>query len=174
LLKNATNQIGQKLSLFTVLKRTQNQAVVLIKDLHTNVTVKHVTRIGKSTDGKNRPLKIVLRCEEEKVNLMGNLAALRGVEKYVGISITEDLTQNERNAYKETKTTQTQNTSGEFLKKRIPTKEDPKTENNINIKELNRNNKKQGQYELKNNMSNGVIKNGLKNQEFYLLIYKPT
>jgi len=79
-------------------------------------------RIGKSTDGKNRPLKIVLGCEEEKVNLMGNLTALRGVEKYVGISITEDLTQDETmhtktlqaKQSKETKTTLTQNTSGEF------------------------------------------------------------
>ena len=64
-------------------------AVVLIEDLHTNVTIKHVIRIGKSTNGKNRPLKIVLGCEEEKINLMGNLTALRGIEKYVGISITE-------------------------------------------------------------------------------------
>jgi len=52
-------------------------------------------------DGKRRPLKIVLNNEEEKIKLMGNLPALQGIGKYKGVSITEDLTLDERQTFKE-------------------------------------------------------------------------
>lgn len=78
-----------------------NFVSTLIGDLYIKVTIKQVSRIGLTVEDKNRPIKIVLGCEEEKVKLMGNLSALRGIEKYKGISITEDLTQEERNTFKE-------------------------------------------------------------------------
>ena len=69
---------------------------------------------------------------------------------------------------KEITTILIQNTSGEFgiLKKWIPTKEDPKTENNLEFKKLN---KKQLHSDLQfdNDMSNRVKENGQIDLEFY-------
>ena len=58
-------------------------------------------RLGQATVGKCRPVKIVLSSEREKENLMANLSALKDNEFYNGVSITEDLTQTQRKAYKE-------------------------------------------------------------------------
>lgn len=85
--------------------RDKTFASTLIKDTHTNASIKQVIRIGVPNVGKNRPLKVILTNEEEKVKLMGNLPSLRGIETYKGISITEDLTQEERKTLKELATT---------------------------------------------------------------------
>lgn len=64
----------------------------LIKETHSNVTVKRVTRLGKTSTDRKRPILICLSSEDEKFNLLGNLPALKGNEKFSGVSITEDLT----------------------------------------------------------------------------------
>jgi len=63
--------------------RNEDQDIcsALIGDLHTNTTIKNITRIGKLVYGKYRPLNI---------KLMGNMPALQGV------SITDNLTMDER------------------------------------------------------------------------------
>ena len=86
-------------------ERDKSFASTLIKDTHTNASIKQVIRIGVPNVGKNQPLKVILTSEEEKVKLMGNLSSLRGIETYKGISITEDLTQEERKTFKELATT---------------------------------------------------------------------
>lgn len=72
----------------------------LVAILHVNVNIQRVSRIGKALNDKARPLLIVLKDEEEKFKLMGNLAALKGVARYQGVSISEDLTPDERDAFK--------------------------------------------------------------------------
>ena len=44
----------------------QKSVAGLIEDLHTNVTVKQVVRIGQPAYGKKRPIKISFESEEEK------------------------------------------------------------------------------------------------------------
>ena len=72
----------------------------LVDDLHVNVTIKWVSRIGAKIKGKTRPLLLGLENEEEKEKMLGNLKALKGIEKYKGISIMEDLTPEQRNTIK--------------------------------------------------------------------------
>ena len=72
----------------------------LINHLHVKVNVKRITRIGKKDGERDRPLMIILQSEDEKVKLMGNLSALKGNNVYSGISVTEDLTPEQRNIFK--------------------------------------------------------------------------
>ena len=76
----------------------------LIKDTHTRANIKRVTRLGKVTDGKKRPILITLEDEFEKWNLLGNLPVLKGNNSYKKISVTEDLTFEERKVFKELST----------------------------------------------------------------------
>ena len=73
----------------------------IVTDLHASVTVKSVSRIGKLTETSNRLILVNLGSEEEKFIFIGNLSALKGIQKYVGISVTEDLTSDDRKAYKQ-------------------------------------------------------------------------
>ena len=73
----------------------------LSKDIHSSITIKHIARLGEPNEGKNRPIKVTLDSEDEKFKLFGNLSALRGIEKYKGMCVTEDLTQQERKQFKE-------------------------------------------------------------------------
>ena len=72
----------------------------LVDDLHVQVPIKWVSRITK-TNGKARPLLLGLTNEEEKEKILGNLTSLKGIEKYKGISIMEDLTPDQRKTIKE-------------------------------------------------------------------------
>ena len=56
----------------------------LVDDLHVHVTIKWVSRIGAKIKGKTRPLLLGLENEEEKEKMIGNLKALKGIEKYKG------------------------------------------------------------------------------------------
>ena len=73
----------------------------LIEKLHVKVNIKRISRIGKSADGKNRPLIVTLNNEEEKMKVFGSLPALKGIDTYKGMSICEDLTPTQRQKYKE-------------------------------------------------------------------------
>jgi len=59
----------------------------LMKTTHSSVTIKRITRLGKTSNDL-----ICLLNEDEKFNLLGNLPALKGNEKFSGVSVTEDLT----------------------------------------------------------------------------------
>lgn len=59
-----------------------------------------VGRIGRMYQGKNRPLKIVLKNENEKKIVFKKLSLLKGNESFKGVSVTEDYTEAERNILK--------------------------------------------------------------------------
>lgn len=73
----------------------------LVKDTHTRATIKRVTRLGKPSQEKKRPLLVCLSTEKEKFSLLGNLSSLRSIQKYKEISVTEDLTPEERKRVRE-------------------------------------------------------------------------
>ena len=73
----------------------------LLKDVLYKAKTSYVGRIGKKTEGKSRPLKVAFKTEEEKRKLFSNLKAMKGVDKYKGISISDDYTIAERQMIKE-------------------------------------------------------------------------
>ena len=89
----------------------------LINDLHVRVSIKRAIRIGKPLAGKTRPILLALANESEKMNLLGNLQALKDMPIYKGISITEDLTPNQRKEFKElsSEAKQLNETDGSFI-----------------------------------------------------------
>ena len=64
-----------------------------------------VTRIGKRdehSESKRRPMKVILKDSDRKRSIMRNLSKLKEAdEKYKRVSVTNDLTTSEREAYKE-------------------------------------------------------------------------
>ena len=72
----------------------------LINDTHSRVAIKNVARLGKPSQEKKRPLLVCFSSEKEKTTLLGNLSSLKGMEKYMTVSITEDLTPDERKTLK--------------------------------------------------------------------------
>eukprot|EP00111_Clytia_hemisphaerica_P008921 TCONS_00026065-protein len=62
----------------------------LIKETNSNLTVKRVTRLGKTSADRKRPTLICLSSKDEKLNLLGNLLAFKGNDKFSRV-ITEDL-----------------------------------------------------------------------------------
>ena len=68
----------------------------LLKDLHTQIEIKRVSRIGTPKDEKIRPMLVALKNEDDKLKVLDSLWALRGKEKYKGVTVSEDLTQEQR------------------------------------------------------------------------------
>ena len=68
----------------------------LMTDLKIDDKTKNVIRIGKLQEEKNRPIKITLTNLADKENVMANLKNLKGIDKYKGISITNDYTLTQR------------------------------------------------------------------------------
>jgi len=72
-------------------------AMRLIEALHIGqIELKKVERIGQTTGGKMRPIKIEFKSEEEKLKVLTNLRKLKGNTLFDSIHITEDYTYNER------------------------------------------------------------------------------
>ena len=65
------------------------------------VKPKAIHRIGKQSDNKRRPIKVILNSELEKDRVMANLTNLKDKDIYKGMSISADYTINERNLLKE-------------------------------------------------------------------------
>ena len=69
----------------------------LIKDLQIGaVAIKQVERIGQKSSTNKRPIKLMFNSEEDKEKVLENLRNLKDNLIYKGISITNDLTYNER------------------------------------------------------------------------------
>ena len=68
----------------------------LSKDAGVDLNIKFLTRIGVKTEGKIRPIKVVLESGHERYLLLKNLINLREKPKFEQISIKEDLTPFER------------------------------------------------------------------------------
>lgn len=73
----------------------------LMTDLKIDDKTKNAIRIGKPQEEKNRPIKIFLTNLADKENVMANLKNLKGIDKYKGISITNDYTFTQRRIIKE-------------------------------------------------------------------------
>ena len=74
---------------------------MLVKDLHVKVKVTHLFKIEIKQVDKTRPIMVHLQSENDKIKFMGNWSALKGMEEYKGVSITEDLTPEQRKSFKE-------------------------------------------------------------------------
>ena len=72
----------------------------LVETLHVKVNIKRISSIGKEYENKIRPILVALGNEKEKFNLIGNLSVLKGQQNYVGVSVTEDLTPEQRKSFK--------------------------------------------------------------------------
>ena len=60
-----------------------------------------VARLGKANERKRRPIKLVMKCKEDKIKVLKNLNKLKGTEDELGkISITDDYTETEREEIK--------------------------------------------------------------------------
>ena len=68
----------------------------LIEDARVDLNIKFLMRIGKRTEEKIRPIKVVLESGHERYLLLKNLMNLREKPQYERISIKEDFTPFER------------------------------------------------------------------------------
>lgn len=72
-----------------------------VKEIRISVNIKRLARIGVADNNKTRPLLVGLNDAEEKRKIIGNLSVLRGNQTYKSISVTEDLTPQERKQFRE-------------------------------------------------------------------------
>lgn len=73
----------------------------LLKDISYKAVPDYIGRIGSKSEGKSRPLKVVFNTLHEKRNLFNNLKALKEVERYRNISVSDDYTIAERTIIRE-------------------------------------------------------------------------
>jgi len=76
--------------------RDENFVKSLLTDVANRSNPKYIGRIGLQSPGKFRPIKVAFETEEEKRKLFSHLSALKGLENYESVSITDDYTQAER------------------------------------------------------------------------------
>ena len=67
----------------------------------TRVEIKNVSRIGVAKNDNKRPIMVTLKSENDKLKILNNLRALHGLDKYKGVTISEDLTQEQRKDIKD-------------------------------------------------------------------------
>ena len=61
----------------------------LFKDLQVEtITIQQIERIGQNSDLQRRPIKLVLKSEEDKKRVFDNLKHLKDKNPYKGISVT--------------------------------------------------------------------------------------
>jgi len=80
--------------------RDENFVKSLLTDVANRSNPKYIGRIGLQSPGKFRPIKVAFETEEEKRKLFSHLSALKGLENYESVSITDDYTQAEREMIK--------------------------------------------------------------------------
>ena len=74
----------------------------ILEKLQVNAEAKSVTRLGQPNEKKMRVLKVVMKSEADKDNVMANLRRLKGTEDDFGkISVTSDYTRSERDKINE-------------------------------------------------------------------------
>ena len=74
----------------------------ILEKLNVNAEAKSITRLGQPNENKKRVLKIVMKSDAEKDNVMANLRRLKGTEGEFGkISVTSDYTSTEREKIRE-------------------------------------------------------------------------
>ena len=74
----------------------------LLNDVNVNTQLTYVSRVGKNSKGM-RPIKVAFKDSHIKYRFMKKLTVLKQHEKYVKLSITDDLTKMERDQIKEWK-----------------------------------------------------------------------
>ena len=74
----------------------------ILKRLGVKATAESVTRLGQPNDRKMRTLKIIMKTEKDKEEVMANLRKLKGTEEEFGkISVTPDYSSTEREKIRE-------------------------------------------------------------------------
>ena len=73
----------------------------MIQRICENVTLKSISRIGRSELNKKKPKNVVLNDKQDEEKILKNLQNLKGNTKYKDISITEDYAVSERQMIKE-------------------------------------------------------------------------
>ena len=73
----------------------------LVNKLHVKVNIKRSIRLGnESMTGKERPVLVTLTNEDEKLKVLNSLSVLKDDGDYKKVSVTEDLTPNQRDDIK--------------------------------------------------------------------------
>ena len=62
----------------------------LLRELEVNITHKNLFRIGKAGPGKNRQIKVLMKCVEDKEKITDILTRLKNAGQFKPISITDD------------------------------------------------------------------------------------
>jgi len=76
----------------------------LMNSVKLDIKPKSMSRIGKRSPEKNRPIKIAFKKEEDKLLVLQNLYRLKDDQFFSGVSITEDMTKQERDMVRRIKT----------------------------------------------------------------------
>ena len=72
-----------------------------LEAIDANVTPKQIIRLGKETTGRNRPLKVTMKCQEDKTAVMTSLNKLKNADESLrSISVRDDYTIEERQLIK--------------------------------------------------------------------------
>ena len=79
----------------------QEFAESLIQAVGSSALIKEVIRLGKRSEDRTRPMKVILNCEAARNEVLGNLTQLKNNDRYKGVSITEDYTLCERELIKD-------------------------------------------------------------------------
>lgn len=77
-------------------KNDKELIIKLLSTIQKGDILKAHIRLGSRNNDKKRPIKVVLKSESDKKNIMGNLRRLKGIEEFNGISIKPDYTIAER------------------------------------------------------------------------------
>lgn len=73
----------------------------LLGAIEVNVSPKQILRLGKESTGRNRPVKVILKCEDDKNKIMSSLNKLKNADESLrGISVRDDYTIEERQLIK--------------------------------------------------------------------------
>jgi uncharacterized coiled-coil protein SlyX len=72
-----------------------------LEEIEVNVTPKQILRLGQESAGRNRPLKVIMKCPEDKSAVMSSLNKLKNADAPLrGVSVRDDYTIEERQLIK--------------------------------------------------------------------------
>ena len=67
--------------------------------LNVKIKINPAIRLGKEATDKERPVRVTLINEDEKLKVLNSLSLLKDDGDFKQVSVTEDLTPNQRDAY---------------------------------------------------------------------------
>ena len=79
-----------------VVESNNKDNVTRLEVIKPSTACKSIFRIGKEVPNKRRPIKLVMKSEEDENKIMDNLKCLKDQETFKGLSVTDDYTIIER------------------------------------------------------------------------------